>query len=75
MFMANVTIETRKAQLKAMHEVIKEANNENIYMSWIIIVPDCPQDDDFEFIAEDDDSYNEVVDLFIKLVSKKSYRC
>ena len=73
--MANVTIETRKAQLKAMHEVIKEANNENIYMSWIIIVPDCPQDDDFEFIAEDDDSYNEVVDLFIKLVSKKSYRC
>ena len=73
--MSNVTIEIRKDQLKAMHEVIRNANNENIYMSWIITVPDCPQDDDFEWIAEDDDNYNEVIDLFIKLVSKKSYRC
>ena len=70
-----ITKAMRMAQLKAMHEVILNANNENIYMSWIITVPDCPQDDDFEFIAEDDDNYNEVVDLFIKLVSKKSYRC
>jgi radical SAM superfamily enzyme len=70
-----VTINIRKDQLKAMHEVILNANNENIYMSWIITVPDCPQDDDFEWIAEDDDRYNEVCDLFIQLVSKKSYRC
>ena len=73
--MNKITINMRKDQLKAMHEVIKEANNEEIYMVWIYTVPDCPSDDDFEFIAEDDESYNEVVDLFIRLVSKKSYRC
>lgn len=72
----NVTMKMRKAQLKAMHEVILNANNENIYMTWISVgVPDCPSDDDFEFIAEIDEAYNEVCDLFIKLVSKKSYRC
>ena len=72
--MKNVKKEMRVAQLKAMHEVMLNANNENIYMSWIITVPDCPSDDDFEFIAENDENYNEVCDLFISLVSKKSYR-
>ena len=73
--MNHITIEMRVAQLKAMHEVMVNANNENIYMSWVTCgVPDCPQDDDYEFIAEDNERYNETVDLFVKLVSKKSYR-
>ena len=68
-------MEARILQLKAMHEVMLNANDENIYMSWITCgVPDCPSDDDYEFIAEDDETYNEVVDLFIEFVSKKGYR-
>ena len=74
--MNKITMEFRIAQLKAMHNVICKANDETLYMSWITCgVPDCPQDDDFEFIAEDDERYNETVDLFVKLVSKKGYRC
>lgn len=73
--MNKVIIESRTAQLKAMHEVMCNANDENLYMIWISLgVPDCPTEDDFEFIAGSDETYNETVDLFIKLVSKASYR-
>ena len=74
--MNKITLKMRTDQLKAMHNVICKANDERIYMSWITCwVPDCPQDDDFEFTAEDNERYNETVDLFVKLVSKKGYRC
>lgn len=73
--MNNIKKKARMSQLKAMHEVMINANDENIYMSWITCgVPDCPSDDDYEFIAEDDENYNEAVDLFIKLIQKKGYR-
>jgi len=74
--MNKIIIDFRVAQLKAMHEVMKNANDENIYMSWVTYgVPDCPNEDDFEYIAEDNDSYNEICDLFVELVSKRNYRC
>lgn len=73
--MNNIKKKARMSQLKAMHEVMINANDESIYMSWISCgVPDCPQDDDYEFIAEDDENYNEAVELFIKLIQKKGYR-
>lgn len=73
--MNNIKKKARMSQLKAMHEVMINANDENIYMSWITCgVPDCPSDDDYEFIAEDDENYNEAVDLFIKLIQRKGYR-
>lgn len=69
------TTEQRIEQLKHMHELMALANNESIYMKWITLgVPDCPMEDDFEFIAEDNDRYNETVDLFCELVKRKSYR-
>ena len=50
--MNKVIIESRKAQLKAMHEVMCNTNDEGLYMRWISLgVPDCPTEDDFEFIA------------------------
>ena len=73
--MNNIKLASRMSQLKEMHEVMINSNNENIYMTWISCgVPDCPMEDDYEFIAEDDDNYNEVVDLFVELIQKKSYR-
>jgi hypothetical protein len=33
-----------------------------------------PIEDDFEFIAEDDERYGECCDLFIELVSKTGFR-
>ena len=73
--MNKITKESRIKQLKAMHEVMINANDENIYMSWISCgVPDCPREDDYEFIAEDNEEYNEVIDLFVELVQRKGYR-
>ncbi|MGE4353512.1 MAG: hypothetical protein AB7D36_05460 [Oscillospiraceae bacterium] len=72
--MNDSTIKFRADQLQAMHEVIRCANDENIYMAWIPLVPDEPSREDFESIAENTEAYNEVIDLFIYLVSKKGYR-
>ena len=67
--------ETRITQLKAMHELMMSANDEELYMTWIILgVPDCPSEDDFEYIAEDNESYNECFDLFAGLIADKGFR-
>ena len=69
------TKEARVTQLKAMHELMCNANDEGIYMTWITTgVPDCPTEDDFEWIAEDDQAYDECFDLFVKLIARKGNR-
>ena len=71
----NNTIKFRVDQLKAMHKVICCTNDENIYDSWAMLaVPDEPLEQDFIDIAEDEEEYNDAIDLFIRLVSKKGYR-
>lgn len=59
----------RIALLQQMHlTVTNEFDDEENIMTWLMLgVPDCPSEDDFEFIAEDDESYNETVVLFNKL--------
>lgn len=65
----------RIAQLRCMHDTMCFANDENLYMRWVTYgVPDCPSEDDFESIAECDESYNETVDLFVRLVAHKGFR-
>ena len=39
------TRDARIKQLKAMHALMCEANDESIYMSWIYTMPDCPSED------------------------------
>ena len=69
------TYKARMTQLKAMHTLMCEANDESIYMSWAMGgVPDCPSEDDFESIALDAEMYNEVFDLFVKLIQDKDNR-
>ena len=73
--MSKIVREARITQLKAMHELMINANDENIYMAWITTgVPDEPMEEDFEWIAEDDQAYNECFDLFVRLVAKKGNR-
>ena len=66
---------TRIRQLKAMHELMILANDEEeITMTWLTYgVPDCPTENDYEFIAEDDIAFDECFDLFIKLIAEKNY--
>lgn len=68
------TLYARITQLKAMHALMTEANDESIYMSWIYLMPDCPSEDDFMDIAIDDEQYNECFDLFVRLIAKNGNR-
>ena len=64
----------RIVQLKAMHTLMCEANDGEIYMVWIYRMPDCPSEEDFIDIAMDDEQYNECFDLFVKLIAKSGNR-
>lgn len=72
--MNKFTKEARINQLNLMHRLMIEANDENIYMTWILLMPDEPTDEDIEDIAMDDETYNECFDLFVKLIAKKGNR-
>jgi hypothetical protein len=72
--MAQHTLDARTTQLKAMHMLMLEANDESIYMTWICTMPDCPSEEDFMDIALDDEQYNECFDLFVKLIADKDNR-
>ena len=68
-------IQQRVRQLKAMHELMRLANGENIYFSWVsTAVPDCPCDSDFEEIAETDEYFDDALDTFVSLIGHKDYR-
>ena len=56
--------------LKAMHTIVCNFNHENAYMSWINLVPDCPSEEDFVDMAEDDDDMDEAVKLFFALIKR-----
>ena len=72
--MRSWVLEPRIAQLKAMHTLICNANDENIYMSWTYTMPDCPSKEDFFDIALDDDDYNACFDTFVELIKNKGNR-
>ena len=65
---------SRVKQLKAMHELMLNANDEEIYMSWICIMPDEPSEEDFVDIALDDEQYNECFDTFVRLITRNGNR-
>lgn len=60
-------MEERIKQLKAMHETMKNSSDEDIYCAWIYVMPDEPSESDFESIAEDDEAFEEVCNLFYDL--------
>ena len=60
-------MEERIEQLKVMHEIMKNSSDEDIYCAWTYVVPDEPSESDFESIAEDDEAFEEVCNLFYDL--------
>ena len=71
---AGWTRSARITQLKAMHTLMTQANDENIYMSWIYTMPDCPSEEDFIDIAMDEEQYNDCFNKFVKLIQKDGNR-
>lgn len=64
----------RIRQLKAMHELMMVANEEDIYFTWIYTMPDEPSEEDFEDIADDDEMYNHCFDVFLRLIKYEGNR-
>lgn len=68
-------LESRMTQLKAMDEIMSNANDEYIQFAWFTDgIPNEPFEDDFFSIALDNEDYNEIFDLFVKLIAKKGVR-
>lgn len=59
--------------MQRMHAVMLRMNNEEAYAHWITYVPDEPSEEDLIDIADDIDSYDDCVSLFIKLID--TYGC
>ena len=54
--------------IKALNEIILGLGDEDLIEVWLTCgVPDQPDDEDFEFIANDQDSFDEVVNCFVRL--------
>ena len=53
--------------IKALNEIILGLGDEDIIDAWICIMPDCPTEEDFEFIANNQESFDEVVNEFVRL--------
>lgn len=69
----NDLIQLRKKLLKEMNTYIIEMGDEEIWVTWITLgVPDAPSEDDYDFIAENDDEWNDVCDLFGKLAVEEA---
>ena len=54
--------------IKALNEIIIGLGDEDLIEPWLCGgVPDCPSEEDFEFIAENQKSFDETVNLFVRL--------
>lgn len=65
------TKEKAAENIKAMHQLVLNLNDESAYESWITIVPDEPSDEDFEYIVTETELYDEAIRCFRYIV--KSY--
>lgn len=66
-------IEWRCKQLYHMHQLMCLANFEELYMSWIVVFPDCPNKYDYVEIAKDDELFKDCYNLFLRLICHKDY--
>lgn len=60
-------IESRTELLQKLDSVMRNMNDEECYMTWILTVPDEATKEDFEDIAADDEFFTEVLNLFSEL--------
>lgn len=63
-------VDIRVNTLKGMNKfILEKINDEELIFHWLEQgVPDCPSDDDFFFIAEDDEEWERVCSVFAWIV-------
>lgn len=65
-------VATRKRLVEEMNTYIIELGDEDIWMDWIMLgVPDEPSEEDFEYIAENDEEWEDLCRLFGALTKKE----
>ena len=61
--------QARLEQVREMDYIIcNEISDEMAWMRWICIMPDQPQEDDYEWFAGDDYEYTDLLEFFNELV-------
>lgn len=58
----------RRLLIQSMNEIVSWLNNEEAYGEWITVVPDMATDDDFEYIAQEDELYTDATKLFLRIM-------
>ena len=67
--MKQLTIHNRVKVLKSMHCIMEFMNDERAYYNWVVEgVPDCPSEEDYISMAEDDEMFNDSVVWFEKVL-------
>lgn len=63
---------TKVELLKGMNSYMLQLGNETLLGAWFLTgIPDCPDEEDFEFFATDDDEWNYIVRLFGRLTIER----
>jgi hypothetical protein len=71
----NETVKARVEQLKLMNELVFTASDEYIHDTWLMLgIPDGSTEADYIDYAEDDETYNDFVDTFIRIIQKPRFR-
>lgn len=65
--MNDYVIKSRIKLLTLLHEIMMNMNDEDCYFTWIMVVPDEASEDDFAWIAANDEEFNYTLDLFERL--------
>lgn len=68
--MTKIQMEKKLAFLKAMHKVIVEMGDEEAYMEWIELVPDCATGEDLKEIVKDIELLVQTENLFWKIMKR-----
>lgn len=54
--------------IKALNEIVLGLGDEDLIDLWLMNgVPDQPSEEDFEFIANDQESFDDLINLFVRL--------
>lgn len=63
---------TRVELLKGMNTYMLQLGDETLLGAWFLTgIPDCPDEENFEFFATDDDEWNYIVRLFDRLTIER----
>lgn len=63
---------TRVELLKGMNTYMLQLGDETLLGAWFLTgIPDCPDEEDFEFFATDDNEWNYIVRLFGRLTIER----